>query len=190
MKPSKNDVLTRIFKDYTCSDCEDFCNIASLISSNDNDVAKQLDFAVSEPEKYLKENAQQFWERNIDFEDYDSADEFEPEELLFLAMTNELEEHGYAFEVDWKCELEDFLWALEQIKTYDLISDVIPELELSEDGDVEEWGEKINNALEGKAMIGVIGINSDSYPLIIVSAETLEKIQGLAKKKGQIIEDL
>lgn len=190
MEPLGKDVLTRIFNDYACGDCEDFCNIASLISSNNNEIAKQLDFAVSEPEKYLKENAQQFWERSIDFEDCDSADEFEPEELLFLAMTNELEKHGYAFEVDWKCELDDFLWALKQIKTYDLISEVISGLDLSENGNVEEWGEKINNALDGKAMIGAIGINSDSYPLIIVSAETLEKIQELAKKKGQIIESL
>lgn len=172
----KKDPLEKLFKDYEYGDNDDILETAKAVSGNDAEVVSQMEFALKEPVKYIRENAERFEERGIEIDDEDSFDEMDSDELLLLAMVDELEEHGYEFELDWKCELEDFLWGLEQIKGYALIKDVTQTLDLSEDDDAEEWGKQINAALGGKAYICYIDIDSDSYLLTIVSAETLEKI--------------
>ncbi len=158
--------------------------IARLISSDDKAVTDRLGYCLERPKEYFAECAARYRERGIDV---NSRDE---DTLYWIGMVDELSESGYLFGVDWKCELEDFLWALEQIKTYPLISDVIPTVELSEDDDVSAWGEEINKALGGKAFVCAVDIDSDSYELIIVTAEVLEKIAALAGVMGHSIEDL
>ena len=95
----------------------------------------------------------------------------------WLSMVDLLDEEGYAFGIDYKCELEDFLWALKQ-------------LNLNENEDVESWGEEINTALGGRAYICMIDIDSDSYELIIVNADVYEKISHIAESNGHTIDDL
>ena len=176
----KKDPLKEIFEDYEREDFEDILEQARAISQNDPEVVEQIDFALSNPKEYLKKNTERFDERGIDFDDKDILDEFEPEDLLFLAMGNELEAHGYSIEVDYKCGLEDFFGGLEQLKTYDLIADVIPivKTECLNKDDVDVWIEKINAALDGKAYVLYNDIDSDSYPLIIVTPETFKLLNG------------
>lgn len=108
----------------------------------------------------------------------------------WLSMVDLLDEEGYAFGIDYKCELEDFLWALKQLKTYSLIDINLSSLNLNENEDVESWGEEINTALGGRAYICMIDIDSDSYELIIVNADVYEKISHIAESNGHIIDDL
>ena len=98
----------------------------------------------------------------------------------WLSMVDLLDEEGYAFGIDYKCELEDFLWALKQLKTYSLIDINLSSLNLIENENVESWGEEINTALGGRAYICMIDIDSDSYELIIVNADVYEKISHFA----------
>lgn len=107
----------------------------------------------------------------------------------WLGMVDLLNEDGYAFGVDYKCELEDFLWALEQLKTYSLIDIDLSSLNLNENENVESWGEQINTALGGRAYICIIDIDSDSYEIIIVNSEVCEKISRIAHNNGHMIED-
>ena len=108
----------------------------------------------------------------------------------WLSMVDLLDEEGYAFGIDYKCELEDFLWALKQLKTYSLIDINLSSLNLNENEDVESWGEEINTALGGIAYICMIDIDSDSYELIIVNADVYEKISHIAESNGHTIDDL
>lgn len=108
----------------------------------------------------------------------------------WLSMVDLLDEEGYAFGIDYKCELEDFLWALIQLKTYSLIDINLSSLNLNENEDVESWGEEINTALGGRAYICMIDIDSDSYELIIVNADVYEKISHIAESNGHTIDDL
>lgn len=108
----------------------------------------------------------------------------------WLVMVDLLDEEGYAFGIDYKCELEDFLWALKQLKTYSLIDINLSSLNLNENEDVESWGEEINTALGGRAYICMIDIDSDSYELIIVNADVYEKISHIAESNGHTIDDL
>ena len=108
----------------------------------------------------------------------------------WLSMVDLLDEEGYAFGIDYKCELEDFLWALKQLKTYSLIDINLSSLNLNENEDVESWGEEINTALGGRAYICMIDIDSDSYELIIVNSDVYEKISHIAESNGHTIDDL
>lgn len=108
----------------------------------------------------------------------------------WLSMVDLLDEEGYAFGIDYKCELEDFLWALKQLKTYSLIDINLSSLNLIENENVESWGEEINTALGGRAYICMIDIDSDSYELIIVNADVYEKISHIAESNGHTIDDL
>ena len=108
----------------------------------------------------------------------------------WLSMVDLLDEEGYAFGIDYKCELEDFLWALKQLKTYSLIDINLSSLNLNENEDVESWGEEINTALGGRAYICMIDIDSDSYEPIIVNADVYEKISHIAESNGHTIDDL
>lgn len=180
-------IWREFLEDYEREECKYLAEIAALISKNDAEVVKAVEFAIDNPKKYLKRNAERFDDRSIDFSDEDFTDEFEPEELLFLAMVDELDRGGYAFEVDWKCGLEDFIWSLEQMKPYGLISDVISHLEFDEDNDVETWGKTLNAALGDRARLGYIDIDSDSYVLIIVTPEVFAKISEIAEDNGHSV---
>lgn len=172
----KKDPLKEIFEDYDRGDCEDILETARAISGNDRRVAAAVNAALDDPKKYIKQNASRFSERGIELDDEDSLDGLDADELLFLAMLDELEAFDYAFEFDYKCGLEDFLWGLTQIKNHELIKDVLKTIELDEDGDIEKWGKQINKALGGKAYVCYMYIDSDSYPLTVVTPEAFEKI--------------
>lgn len=105
----------------------------------------------------------------------------------WLGMVDLLNEESYTFSVDYKCELEDFLWALEQLKTYSLIDIDLSSLNINENENIESWGEEINTVLDGKAYICMIDIDSDSYELIIVTADVYDKISRIAQSNGHTI---
>lgn len=179
----KKDPLKQIFEDYELEDGKDILEQARAISQDDSQVVKAVGYAVAEPLKYFKNNAARFKERGIDFNNHELAGEFEPDDLLMVAMTDELKERGYSVEVDVKCGLEDFLRALEQLKTYYLIADAIPEQKnkisgiFTDEGDVDVWIEEINGELDGKAYVLYNDIGLDSYPLIIVTPEVFRELE-------------
>lgn len=142
--------------------------IAGLITGNDSGFMKMLNNFLIYTQKDCEEDR--------DFE-------------YWSGMVDELEEEGYLISVDYKCELEDFLWALSQINNYSLIESTVSGLTLDETKTPEEWGEEINLALNGKAFVCAVDIDSDSYELIIVPADVCEKISSIAKANGHSIED-
>lgn len=173
----KSDPLKKFFNGYESGSCKDVLQAAKLISGNDPEIVKIMSSALDSPVKYFKARAEQFKQRGIDFDDEDLPEKFEPEELLLLAMVDELEEHKYEFEFDWKVELEDFTWGLEQLKNYELIADVMKTAELNEDDNIEVWGREINTALGEKACLCYIDIDSDSYPVVILNCGILGKLE-------------
>ena len=150
--------------------------IARLISSDNTQLMEKIDQMLTNPEKYFEENAERYDERFLDIEEDD------PDTLMWIGMVDELSEHGYLYSVDWKCEAQDFRWALSQLKS----GSVIPEIELDENSDVVKWGEIINNALSDYCVCWV-DIDSDSYELIIVTAENYDKISATAENNGHRI---
>lgn len=174
----KIEPLKTFFKGYDCEAHGDILQAAMLLSKNDPEVMKAIKSALDDPMNYLKANAEPFKERGIDFSDKKSFGELDDDELLYLAMVNELEEHKFAFEFDFKCELEDFLWGLEQLRNYSLIADTVKTLKLDESGDIEAWGSEINTALGEKACLCCMDIvDSDSYPIAISDYNVLGELE-------------
>lgn len=183
-------------KGYEREDYEYLAEIAALISENDAEVTSAMESALDDPKKYFKRNEERFDDRGIDFSDEDCMDEFETDELLFLAMVDELDSHGYVFEVDWKCGLEDFIWSLREMKTYGLISETLGKFDhvhlgfvplkngekLDEKDDVETWGKSLNAVLGNTARLGYIDIDSDSYVLVIATPEVFAKTSKIAEE--------
>ena len=172
----KKDPLDDIFEDYDRADCEDILETARALSENDRRVVAAVNSALDDPKGYIKRSAKQFAERGIKLDGETALDGLDADELLFLAMLDELEMFDYAFEFDCKCGLEDFLWGLTQIKTYELIKDVVRTTELDEEEDIEKWGRAINKALGGRYSLCYIHIDGGRYPLAIVTPEAFEKI--------------
>ncbi|MBD5129656.1 MAG: hypothetical protein HDT43_07010 [Ruminococcaceae bacterium] len=163
--------LEKIFADFDRADCEDILETAKALSGSDRRVAAAVDAALEDPKGYINRSAKRFEERGIALDGSLDADE-----LMLFAMLNELETLEYVFEFSGKCELEDFLWGLTQIKTYDRIKDVVRTLELDENGDVEAWGKEINKALDAEFYLCYIYIDDGSYPIAIVTPEEFERV--------------
>lgn len=164
--------------------------LSKLFKSEKNDAGNKHDFSyITEIAGLITENDSGFMKRLNDFLIYTQKEckEKDRDFEYWSGMYDQLEEEGYLFSVDYKCELEDFLWALEQLKNYNLIDIDLSGLDLSEDADVEVWIREINAALNGKACIGVVDIDSDSYELIITTCETYRKISAVAENNGHLI---
>lgn len=156
--------------------------IAGLISGNNPGVMENVNACIEHPVSYSHRYEDRYMERGIYVDDVDNN------EICWIGMVDELSEYGYLFSVDYKCELEDFLWALSQINNYSLIESTVSGLTLDETQNVDTWGEEINAASGGRAYICIIDIDSDSYELIIVTADVYEKISSIAGANGHTIE--
>lgn len=178
MGASKKHPLEVIFENYDRAQFEYMLRDAAAISRNDPEVVKSIEEMLDDPVEYLKQNADTFDERGIELFDNDLPDFFEEDDLLETALVDALEEGFYMVEVDEKCDIDDFFDALEEIETYSLIAAEMPEIKNGLDADkgVEEWVEQINGLLDGKAYVIYNDIDTDSYPLTIVSPETFAVI--------------
>lgn len=147
-------------------------DIAAIISGGDTAVLNSIDNMLSHPKKYFKRNADRYDDRGIDAEEIqdilEEGDEEEKTELFWLGMVDELIEGGYVAEVDYKCSKEDYMYNLQQLKSYPYISDVFKDFMLDSSDTLASWCGQISDASKGKALIGYIDIDSDSYPLFIL----------------------
>lgn len=156
--------------------------IAKLLTDNET-VHANLKASLDDPDKYFSENEWRYAERGV------VVGKTDRKTLYWLALVDELAEGGCVFEVDYKCELDEFLGALERLNNYGLIERAVGSVKLNEDENIEAWGEELNPALGEKAFVCYIDIDSDSYPIVIVSGDALEKVRKLAENNGQRIED-
>lgn len=148
--------------------------IAKLIAP-ESGVSEKLSGSFAEPNEYFYKVEWRFDARNM------VIGMVENEKMFWVSLVDELAANGDVFEVDYKCELEDFLDALKRLNNYSLIESAFSDVKLNENDSAEVWGKEINLALGGKAFVCRFDIDSDSYPLVIVDGETLPKVQKLAE---------
>lgn len=92
--------------------------IAKLLTDNET-VHANLKSALDNPEKYFSENEWRYAERGVVIGKTDRKT------LYWLALVDELAEGGSVFEVDYKCELDDFTGALERLNNYGLVESAL-----------------------------------------------------------------
>ncbi len=150
-------------------------DIAAIICSGNTDVLKAIDDMLSHPRKYFKRNADRYDERGIDDEEIQDimadGDVDEQAELFWLGMVDELIEGGYVAEVDYKCSKDELLYALSELN-YPTLKNAVGSTDTlsSTAEDVSSICNEISKILAGTAKIGYIDIDSDSYPLFILTA--------------------
>ncbi len=161
--------------------------ISSAICGNDPGVMKNIEDMLGHPQAYFSKYSDRYEERGID------ADEDDEKTLYWIGMTDELIEGGYVVELDYKCDLEEFLASLQQLRSYPLIADTIPGIKLKESENIEAWGEEIALAIEGKALFCMLDIDSDSYPLFILPFDNkgnhILRLEELAHTYGHTISE-
>jgi hypothetical protein len=135
--------------------------------------------AVDRPDAYLEQYADQLSNRGID--------EVIPH-LPWIALVDGLDARDAMRAIDWKSDIEDVLWNLDQLATLQPARpDRWDELQ-EEDGDErlpEETLPLIGQRLlsEGLAL-ATIDIGSDSYVMIVLPADGIKEAERLAELAG------
>lgn len=149
-------------------------DIAAIICGGDANVPNAIDDMLSHPKKYFKRNAERYDDRGIDAEEIQDimadGDVDEQAELFWLGMVDELIEGGYVAEVDYKCSKDELLYALSELKCPTFKNTFSSDMLSSTADDISTLCSEISKLMAGTAKIGYIDIDSDSYPLFILTA--------------------
>lgn len=151
-------------------------SITKAICEENDEVMREVDSCLADPEGYFEKHQDQFDERGI--EEYEEIEE----EISWLAMVDALENNGYACEVDWSASLEDFLYLLGELRGVQTKELFMDEEWFDEDGEVSEWCEILDAkwAPEGFVVLA-IDIDSDSYVLFPYELNQVEELSEMAE---------
>ena len=159
-------------------------DIARRISGADPAVMQAIHSCVSDISTYCSEHAGQYEDRNTD------PAQASPLELKWLGMVDILLGHGYAWELDWKCELDDLRFALGEIRKKNReaedLTEALSDGTFDEDEDLTAWCAGLSEACP-RHTVGCLGIDSDSYVIFPVQKQILDQLQQAAGQIGQKI---
>ena len=181
-------------KDETSYADKTLLKIAEILSFNDRNIIKKLEFILEDFRNYLKNNMNL---RYIDDEINNLSDKekikLKKIELKIAAMILLLSENGYICYLDWKCELEDFQMISDVMEKVGINENIcnIEYLNLDEDDDIEIWSKEFNKVFSKKDIfIGNINTSSDSYSIFPTNKENLKKLRELGNRIGMKIDFL
>ena len=154
--------------------------IAKLISSGDEAVLKDVSACTEDPAGWFTVHQDRYRERCIL-----SPDDLEL--VQWLGLVDILEEHGWVCERDWKDELEDFSYFVQNLHGFQQLGLELDPDWLDEDEDISAWCGVLTEKWEG-VCVAAIDIDSDSYVLFPTSTAQLADLQRLAGEIGQRID--
>lgn len=154
--------------------------IADCISGNNPDVHNSMIYCLDEQAAYRKQYKERYGERGI------NSNTCNEDTLCWIGMVDELIASGYVVGVDSCFEVEDFLWAVNQLNRAKDID--FSKLPFIPDDDIYTWYEICNEYLKSQDMVLCgIDIDSDDVEMILVTTTELEKISQLAESIGHRI---
>lgn len=158
--------------------------LAREISGNDPAVMQAIRFCTGDITAWCSEHSGQYEDRGTD------PAQSNPLLLKWLGMADILRNEGYARELDWKCELDDFRLALNEIRQKNpeaaCFAEALADGSLDEDDDLNVWCAALSEACPGH-VLGYIDIGSDSYVIFPAQKTVLENLQQAARRIGQRI---
>ena len=158
--------------------------IARIISSGDEAVLRDITACTEDPASWFTAHQNRYEERCILSPD-------NPELIQWLGLVDILEEHGWVCERDWKDELEDFSYFVQNLRGFQKLGLELDQDWLDEDEDISAWCGVLAEQWSAQGVrMAVIGIGSDSYVLFPASVGQLTALQTLAKEIGQYIQDV
>ena len=154
--------------------------IAKLISSGDEAVLKDVSACTEDPAGWFTAHQDRYGERCILSPD-------DPKLIQWLGLVDILEEHGWVCERDWKDELEDFSYFVQNLHGFQKLGLELEPDWLDEDEDIPAWCGVLTEKWEG-VCVAAIDIDSDSYVLFPATAPQFDELQKLAEEIGHCID--
>ena len=154
--------------------------IARIISSGDEAVLRDITACTEDPASWFTAHQDRYRERCIL-----SSDNLEL--IQWLGLVDILEEYGWVCERDWKDELEDFSYFVQNLHGFQKLGLELDPDWLDEDEDISAWCGVLTEKWEG-VCVAAIDIDSDSYVLFLTSAAHFADLQRLAGEIGHRID--
>ena len=154
--------------------------IAALISGEESAVLQSVTSCAENPQGWFESHREQYSQRCVmSSEDTDL--------VQWLGLVDILEEHGWVCERDWKDELEDFSYFVQNLRSFSALNLELDPDWFDEDEDIPAWCGVLTEKWEG-ACVAAIDIDSDSYVLFLTSAAHFADLQRLAGEIGHRID--
>nr|WP_312987736.1 hypothetical protein [Comamonas koreensis] len=135
----------------------------------------ELRQAIEQPAQYLDRFADEWVNRGMD----------EPAHVTpWLALVEGLQRRSQNFELDWKLNMDDAIWALQQLQTVQQrgldLQPLAGSQALNHEA-LQEAGDYLRS--QGLSLVS-FDIDSDSYPLSVLEASVVAPLQALAARVG------
>lgn len=153
--------------------------LARVISSGDEAVLRDITACTEDPADWFTSHQDRYRERCILSSD-------DPELIQWLGLVDILEEHGWVCERDWKDELEDFSYFVQNLHGFQKLGLELDPDWLDEDEDISAWCGVLTEKWEG-VCVAAIDIDSDSYVLFPTSTAQLADLQRLAGDRKSVV---
>lgn len=152
--------------------------IAAEISDHDAAVLEEVSECLSNTEKYFSEHEEEYGERDVTYDDGEAL-------LQWLGMVDILQKNNYVCERDYKDELEDFLYFMQELRGIKDNHLPLDEDWFDEDAEITDWCDIIDGKWASQNMcVAVIDIESDSYVMFPCNINVLHKLLQYAEKAG------
>ncbi|MEG0113835.1 MAG: hypothetical protein RR749_15620 [Comamonas sp.] len=147
----------------------------ALVPDDAQGLWDEVQQALGQPAQYLDRFAAKLANRGMN----------EPAHVTpWLALVEGLQWRGQNYELDWKLNMDDAIWALQQLKTVQQralpLQALAGSVALSHDA-LLEAGDYLRS--QGLSLVS-IDIESDCYPLSVLETSAVAPLQALAQKVG------
>lgn len=144
----------------------------------DADTTDILNSCIIDPRTYYDANTEIYNERSVTSGTDDDT-------IIWLGIVDILIKQGKMFEFDYKVELEDFIYGINEINNNYVSFD---ENSLDEDSDITDWSKALYNEwIELGYVLAGMDIDSDSYCVFITTKNVFDKLVIEAEKTGHRI---
>lgn len=151
-----------------------FLGLANILT-DDIDLRTKLKVCAYNPYQYFLNHKDMF--EDIGLASSDSIP------IMWQGFAHELEIAGLAVYMDWKTELEDFLWLLQPLAGRQGLS--LDQSWFQESDSIPLWAQAIDEKWDQEGYcLGAMDLDADGYLLVIMKKETLTEAGALAAKLG------
>ena len=147
----------------------------ALVPDDADALWSEVEQALNEPEHYYSRFADDLANRGIE-----SPDAVSP----WLALVDGLQRRGQLHEMDWKLDMGDVIWGVQQLQSSrqrGLSLDALADSKATGHDALMEAGVHLRS--QGVALV-TFDIDSDSYPLSLLAQEDVKPLEELANRVG------
>lgn len=155
--------------------------IAECIGQKNQEVISALKLCLQYPESY----------KPIYFDGYRGYmnDEINEGELQWFALEDILSKSNYVCELDYKCELDDFLYNLCKLKGMETYHVTTAGIVFNQSDCIADWCAELDRAWSSQGIcIASMDMESDSYVIFPTTVSELAHLKKVAERIGKVID--